>query len=246
MEFLSLSLICSPSQLSYEDTYNTLKYADRAKNIRLDVSAIFLVIYKVAFRTFYVAFISFLSTEGKTSEAGQRHDWFRSPLSLRAYAQKDYTVNEKEGLNQSYLCPVQALQVSCCLHSPPAVKHGPCLLPLRKSIQAFETKHLRKLFSYLLLGAHDQRLGAEQDQLPCRSTGTSPGNCQEMETCMVQACHTPQQPLQNHPSGHLGEWVTPLSAEEMVDGQHQRVEIPAHASTAHKGLLQKRLEEDLC
>ena len=39
---------------------------------------------------------------------------------------------------------------------------------------------------------------------------------------------------------------TPLSAEEMLDGQHQRVDIFAFARTAHKGLLQKRLEEDLC
>ena len=31
----------------------------------------------------------------------------------------------------------------------------------------------------------------------------------------------------------------------MLDGQHQRVDIPVHARTAHKGLLQKRLEEDL-
>ena len=39
---------------------------------------------------------------------------------------------------------------------------------------------------------------------------------------------------------------TPWSAEEMLDSQHQRVDIPAHARTAHRGLLQKRLEEDLC
>ena len=39
---------------------------------------------------------------------------------------------------------------------------------------------------------------------------------------------------------------TPLSAEEMLDGQHQRVDIPAHTRAAHKGLLQKRLEEDFC
>ena len=38
----------------------------------------------------------------------------------------------------------------------------------------------------------------------------------------------------------------PWSAEEMLDGKHQRVDIPAHARTAHKDLLQKRLEEDLC
>ena len=29
-----------------------------------------------------------------------------------------------------------------------------------------------------------QQLGAEQDQLPCGSTGTSSGNCQETETCI--------------------------------------------------------------
>lgn len=29
----------SPSSLTYEDTYNTLKYADRAKEIRLTVRA---------------------------------------------------------------------------------------------------------------------------------------------------------------------------------------------------------------
>ena len=36
------------------------------------------------------------------------------------------------------------------------------------------------------------------------------------------------------------------SVEEMFDGQHQGVDIPAHVKTAHKGLLQKRLEEGLC
>ena len=90
---------------------------------------------------------------------------------------------------------------------------------------------------HLRLGAQDQQLGAEQDQLPCRSTGTTSGNCQEMETWMVWACHTPRQPLQNHSSGHLGGWVTLWSAEEMLDGQLQRMDIPAHARTVYKGLL---------
>ena len=40
--------------------------------------------------------------------------------------------------------------------------------------------------------------------------------------------------------------TTSWLAEEMLDGQHERVDIPAHARTAHKGLLQKRLGEDLC
>ena len=61
------------------------------------------------------------------------------------------------------------------------------------------------------------------------------------QTFMVWACHTPQQSLQNHPSGHLGSRVMLWSVEEMLDG-HERVDIPARARTAHKGLLLKRLE----
>ena len=41
-------------------------------------------------------------------------------------------------------------------------------------------------------------------------------------------------------------WAMPWLAEEMLDGQHQTVDISAHARTAHEGLLQKRLEKDLC
>ena len=41
-------------------------------------------------------------------------------------------------------------------------------------------------------------------------------------------------------------WATPWSAEEMLDEQHQRADIPAHGRTAHNGLLQKRLEEGHC
>ena len=35
------------------------------------------------------------------------------------------------------------------------------------------------------------------------------------------------------------------SAKEMPDGQHQRVDMSAHVRIAHKGLLQKTLEQDL-
>ena len=45
---------------------------------------------------------------------------------------------------------------------------------------------------------------------------------------------------------NLGGWAMLWLAGEMVDGQHQRLGILAHAKTAHKGLLRKRLEEDLC
>ena len=38
----------------------------------------------------------------------------------------------------------------------------------------------------------------------------------------------------------------PWSAEEMLDGQYQRVDIPAYARTANNGLLEKGLEENFC
>ena len=59
---------------------------------------------------------------------------------------------------------------------------------------------------------------------------------------MVLACHKPGQPLQ----GHLGGRAMPWSAEETLDGHYQKMEIHVHARTAHKSLLRKRLEEDLC
>ena len=67
----------------------------------------------------------------------------------------------------------------------------------------------------------------------------------EMETHMVQACHGLRQPLQNHPSGRLGGQATPWLAEKVLDGQPQRVDIPAHARIAHSGIAHG-LEEDLC
>ena len=85
-------------------------------------------------------------------------------------------------------------EVETSLLSPPssstAVKLGPSLLTLKKG-SGFQNEVHEETSLYLLLGAQDQRLGAEQDQLPCGSTGTSRGNCQETETGMVLACHTP-------------------------------------------------------
>ena len=49
---------------------------------------------------------------------------------------------------------------------------------------------------------------------------------------MAGACYTP---LQNNPSKHLGRWATTWSAQEMLDGQCQRVDVHANANTAHNG-----------
>ena len=36
--------------------------------------------------------------------------------------------------------------------------------------------------------------------------------------------------------GSPGEWAMPRSAEEMLDGQRQRVDVPAPDATAYNGL----------
>ena len=45
--------------------------------------------------------------------------------------------------------------------------------------------------------------------------------------------------------GTSGGWATPWSAEEMLDWR-QRMDVPTYARTAEDGLLQNRLENDLC
>ena len=64
------------------------------------------------------------------------------------------------------------------------------------------------------------------------TTFTAQCSTKRQDTCMFRACHTARQPPQSHPLGHSGRWTTPSSAEEMLDGQHQRVDISAHARTA--------------
>ena len=115
-----------------------------------------------------------------------------------------------------------------------------------KRIQAFETKCPGKLLCIFCLEHKTNHLVRSKiillvgPQEPLLATGN------RRNLAWFGICQTPRQPLQNHPSGHLGGWATPWSVEEMLDGQHEKVDIPAHARTAHKGLLQKRLEEDLC
>ena len=88
---------------------------------------------------------------------------------------------------------------------------------MEAKFKGFQSEVHEETSPYLLLGAQDQQLGADQDQLSCGSTRTCPGNCQEMKTCMVRACHMLQQPLQKHSSRHGGGWATLWSPEEMLD-----------------------------
>ena len=50
---------------------------------------------------------------------------------------------------------------------------------------------------------------------------------------------TPRQPPQNHPSEHLGGWATPWSAEEMLVGQYQRVDILPMQELLKRALCRK-------
>ena len=86
---------------------------------------------------------------------------------------------------------VQVVQVSCHLHLPPWLWNmdPACWLKKKEKDPGFRNQVPEETSPHRLPGAQDQRLGAGQDYLSCRSTGTSPGNCQETETCMVQACH---------------------------------------------------------
>ena len=63
---------------------------------------------------------------------------------------------------------------------------------------------------------------------------------------MVRVCHKSHDSRSKTSFRTPKGWATPLSAEEMLDRQYQRVDIPVRAKTAHNGLLRKRLEEDLC
>ena len=124
-----------------------------------------------------------------------------------------------------------------------AVRNRPCLLTLRKGFKLSRPSMWIQFSTSSHLEARDKQLGVKQDHLPCRPTGTSSGNHRRTETWMVHACHV-QWLLQCYLPWHLGRWATPWLADEMLDGQHQRVDIPTHARNAHRGLLKKRLEED--
>ena len=64
---------------------------------------------------------------------------------------------------------------------------------------------------------------------------------------MFFSCRTLRQHLQNYATWHLGRGAMVWLAEEVLGGQHERMDSPAHARTAQIGLLKKkRLEEDPC
>ena len=156
------------------------------------------------------------------------------------------------------------------LLSPPsssmAVKHGLCLLTLKKRIQVCETTRLRKRLCISSLSTR-RTTGCRARSTSLWVHGTSSGNCQGMETCMVRACHMPRQPLQNHPSGHLGVgdadvgrgnagWTTTKSGHpcSFQNCSQWTTSKSGHPCSFHncsqwphaKKKKKKRLEENLC
>ena len=128
------------------------------------------------------------------------------------------TLDLAEQQNQ-LLKQVQGVQFSCHLHSPLQVKHGPCFLTPKKRIQAFETKCLRKLLrlSYL---EHTTNVWVRSN---------------------INFLVGPHESLLTTVKRRTLAWFRHVSRHDSLSQN-----IPAHARTAHNGLLQKRLEEDLC
>ena len=127
-----------------------------------------------------------------------------------------------------------------------AAKTWTLLVDSEKRIQAFDTKCLRKLLGISCL---EHKINDwERSKINFLVGPQEPllAPSQETEPCMVWACHTPRQPLENHPSGHLGGWATPWSAEvKLMDNIKKWTSLP-NARNAYRGLLQKTLEEHFC
>ena len=156
----------------------------------------------------------------------------------------------------------QALQFFCHPHPSLCCKTWTLLASYEKGTEAFETKCMRKLLrvSYLEHKTNDWVRSKINffvgPQEPLLATVSS-GNCLFWQLSLLATAKGWKIAWLGHVtrhdslsktilSGHLGGWVTPWSAEEMLDGQQQRVDIPVHTRTAHKGHQQKRLEDDLC
>ena len=129
------------------------------------------------------------------------------------------------------------------LYSSMVVRHGPCLLLWGKD-PGFRDQVPEEVSPYLLHGAQDQRLGAEEDQPPFERTRTS---CRKLSrdgnlhgSGMSRATTASPKPSSKAPNVRgVGD------AEKMLD-EHQGVDIPCSCRNCSQRLQQKRLEEDRC
>ena len=191
----------------------------------------------------YIPITNHFSTSRQTSYYPGSHGAKRNVIRTRIYNElsphRDCLGNGSNGQTSGGATPSasQASLSFTSLLSPPSssvvVKRGPCFLT-EKQIQAFETECLRE---FLRISCFEHKT---KDWV--RSKINSLPGLQEpllatarRQTCVVRACHTPRQPLQIHSTGHLGGWATPLSAEETLDGQYQRVDNPCPCQNCLQG-----------
>ena len=92
--------------------------------------------------------------------------------------------------------------------------------------------------STLLFEFWRHNTGPGQDRPPCGTKGITSSNCQQMKTQMVHVIHVTQQPLKAILRGTLDVGGALWLAEEMLDGQHQKADTPAH-SGVHKASRRK-------
>ena len=103
-----------------------------------------------------------------------------------------------------------------------------------KRVQAFETKCPRKLvgISYMEHKTNDwvrtdiKFLVCPQESLLAIVKGR---NSHGSDMLRVMTAFLKKK--KKHRSGHFGGWATSRSAEEMLDGQHQTVDIPGYLPT---------------
>ena len=148
------------------------------------------------------------------------------------------------------LFPIFQKSFHCCLrssfsvavfgHGPflffMAVKYGPSLLTSEKRIQAFKPKCLRKLFriSYL---ARSTSLWVHRNLF---WQWSRVGNLHGLGMSHTMTA-SPKPSF-----GALWRVGNTMVSRRNARWTKSKSDTPAHARTAHKGLLQKRLEEGLC
>ena len=81
---------------------------------------------------------------------------------------------------------------------------------------------------------------------PCQHPGTSSGNWQQTGTLVVRACHAPRQPSTPFFRAHWRVSDAVVGRGNCWMDNIKEWTSLAHARTAHDGLPQERLEEDLC
>ena len=139
---------------------------------------------------------------------------------------------------------VQSLQISCHNYPPLWLWNIGLLADSEKRIQAFETKCLRKLLRISHLERKTNDWVQSKINFLVGPQKAILAAVKRQKLAWFRHVTYPGQSFQNHPSGHLGGWTSPWLAEEMLDGQHQRVDIPVQARTAHKGRLQKKRKKN--